>query len=56
MLCACSQPAIAYDLVGLASRGLVTVGRESEAIVRLDSPDVSMEEQHLEMHDRASVL
>ena len=33
-------PAVFYDLVGLASDGVVSVGRESDSLVRLDSSDV----------------
>jgi hypothetical protein len=34
------RPSITYDVVGLARDGLITVGRESESHIRLDSPDV----------------
>ena len=40
MLQSLKRPAIAYDLVGLATGSSVAVGRESEAKIRLDSPEV----------------
>ena len=40
MLRSITRPAICYDLIGLAADGLITVGRESESHIRLDSPEV----------------
>lgn len=40
MFRAVNRPAICYDLVGLASFGLVTVGREPCAALRLDCPEI----------------
>mmetsp|Transcript_13927 Transcript_13927/g.30087 ORF Transcript_13927/g.30087 Transcript_13927/m.30087 type:complete len:382 (-) Transcript_13927:747-1892(-) len=40
MLRSVSRPAVCYDLVGLSADGVVTVGRESESHIRLDSADV----------------
>ena len=47
MLRSFAEPALAYDLVGLANRGLVSVGRETESIIKLDSPDVSCLTAHM---------
>lgn len=44
MLRSFADPSLAYDLVGLSNRGLVSVGRETESIIKLDSPDVSLTE------------
>jgi len=35
MLQAVNYPSISYDLVGLAARGVVTIGRETDSSIRL---------------------
>lgn len=40
MLRCVKSPAVTYDLVGIANHGLVTVGRETDSMVRLDSPEI----------------
>jgi pSer/pThr/pTyr-binding forkhead associated (FHA) protein len=40
MLRSTRQYAVVYDVIGLAHSGLVTVGRESDASVRLDSAEI----------------
>lgn len=40
MFRAVNRPAVGYDLLGLAALGLVTVGRESDAALRLDCPEI----------------
>ncbi|GAX78199.1 hypothetical protein CEUSTIGMA_g5641.t1 [Chlamydomonas eustigma] len=40
MLRSINQPAIAYDLMGLANRGIISVGRESDSAIRLDCQEV----------------
>ncbi|KAG1678043.1 hypothetical protein FOA52_000839 [Chlamydomonas sp. UWO 241] len=40
MLRCVKQPAVTYDLVGLANQGAVTVGRETDSVLRLDSPEI----------------
>ncbi len=40
MLRALDRPAVSYDLLALASLGLVTVGRENDSALRLDCPEI----------------
>ena len=40
MLKGINRQSIFYDLVGLSHNGAVAIGRESDAVIRLDCPEV----------------